>query len=55
MEVDTVQGLLRGAWTVLSAILFLIVSPLLLVVGILWIVFVWAYLVFWCGWRGEPE
>jgi hypothetical protein len=55
MEVYTVKGLLNGVYTVLRAIVLIILSPLLLVVAIFWLVFAWAYLVFWCGWRGGPE
>jgi len=55
MKAYTAQGLLKGTYTVLGEILFLVLFPLIAIVGVLYLVCFWVYLVFWCGWRGGPE
>ena len=55
MEYYKGQSFQKLAYAALGEAIYLVLFPLIVIFAVLYLVFFWAYLVFWCGWRGGPE
>jgi hypothetical protein len=50
---DTIRFSLSDARSLLGEVLFILLWPLLTVIGIIVLICFWLYLVVWCRWDGE--